>query len=96
MMKVKRMEVVKRDDGYFHYMNGKRVKAYYPKRGYAVMIVYEESPVDLDFGEKVWFPTAEELRRLADLMDESDKLTYELLGHGWEGKRPYHKLEEFV
>lgn len=95
-MKVKRMELVKRENGFFHYMNGKRVKAMYPRRGYAVMIFYEESPIDSDFGEKCWVPSAEELRRLADLMNESDRLTFDLLGHGWDGTRPYHKLEEFV
>ena len=90
------MELVKRDGGYFHLFNGKRVKAYYPRRGYAVMIFYEESPIDIDFGEKVWVPSAMELRRLADLMDQSDSKTFDLLGHGWEGERPFHKLEEFV
>jgi len=95
-LKVKRMEVVKREGGFFHYMNGKRVKAYYPRKGYVAIIFFEESPIDSDFGENAWVPTAAELRRLADLMDESDRLTFDLLGHGWDGERPYHKLEEFV
>jgi hypothetical protein len=33
---------------------------------------------------------------MADLMDKTDDLTWELLGHGWEGIRPYHKLIEFM
>jgi len=41
-------------------------------------------------------PSAEELRRLADLMNQSDSKTFELVGHGWEEERPNHKLEEFV
>ena len=49
-----------------------------------------------DFGEDVWVPSVEELRRFADLMNQSDSKTFELVGHGWEGERLYHKLEEFV
>jgi hypothetical protein len=60
------------------------------------MVFFENSLIDSDFGEKAWVPSAEELRRLVDLMDQSDSKTFELVSHGWEGERPYHKLEEFV
>ena len=90
------MELVRRENGFFHYMNGKQVKAYYPKRGYCVMVFFEDSPIDTDFNENVWCPSAKELRRVADMLDESDKLTYDMVGHGWGGERPYHRLEEFM
>jgi len=92
---VKRMDVILRKDGLFH-TNGKKVKAWYPKEGYVVMVFFENSAIDKDFEEDVWVPKAEELRRIADLMDRSDRKTFELLGHGWEGSRPFHMLEEFV
>jgi len=60
------------------------------------MLFFEESPIDTNFGEKAWVQSEEELRRIADFMDQSNSKTFELVGHGWEGDRPYHKLEEFV
>jgi hypothetical protein len=95
-MQVKRMDLVKRQGGYFHKWNGEKVKAVYPKQGYCVMVFFEESLIDTDFKEFVWCPSAQELRRLADLLDESDKLTYDMLGHGWAGERPYMRLEELL
>ena len=61
-----------------------------------MFVFFEESPIDVDFAETVWCPSAEELRRLAALMDKTDDLTFKMLGHGWEGKRPYHRLEELI
>jgi hypothetical protein len=90
------MDIMKRENGFFHYMNGKRVKAYYPKRGYWVMIFFEDSPIDMDFCEKVWCPSADELRRVADMLDESDRKTFDILGHGWGSERTYMRLEELL
>jgi len=56
----------------------------------------EESPIDTDFGEQAWVPSAEELKRLSALMNQTDGLTFKMVGRGWDGVRPYHKLEEFV
>ena len=60
------------------------------------MVFFEQSTIDADFRENVWCPSAAELRRIADLMDKTDHLTFKMLGHGWEGKRPFHMLEEFI
>lgn len=87
--------MVRREDGFFH-TDVKKVKAWYPQKGHVVMIFFENSQIDKDFEENVWVPKADELRRIADLMDESDRRTFKLLGHGWEGSRPFHMLEEFI
>jgi hypothetical protein len=94
-MRVKKIAVVLRKDGFFHY-DGRLIKAIYPNEGYGVMIFLESSPIDTDFEVSVWVPTAQELQLILEALDESDKLTYELLGHGWNGKRPFWKLEDFI
>ena len=95
-MKVKRIDIVRREDGLFHPEGKRKIRAVKHGKGYGVMVFFEGTPIDVDFGEAVWCPSADELRRIADLMDKSDHLTYELLGRGWEGKRPFHMLEEFM
>ena len=95
-MKVKRVDLVKREAGFFTLFNGKKVKAVKHGEGFGVGVYFERSQVDDDFGELVWFPSDEELKRILVALHESDKETYAMLGHGWEGLRPYHKLEEFV
>ena len=94
-MKVKRVDIIRREDGFFHTEKGK-IRAFKHGSGYGVFVYFERSPIDSDFGELVWTPKAEELRRMADMMDQTDHLTFKLLGHGWEGVRPFHMLEEFV
>ncbi len=95
MMRIKRVEIIRREDSYFH-TEIKKIKAHYQGNGYVVMIFFESSPIDNDFGENVWVPKAEELQQIANSLDKSDHMTYEMLGHGWDGDRPYHRLEEFV
>jgi len=95
-LRVKRIDIIKRQGGFFHTDFNGKVKAFKHGEGYGVFVFFEDSPIDSDFGELVWTPSAEELRRMADLMDKTDHLTFEMLGHGWEGKRPYHKLQEFM
>jgi len=95
-LKVKRVDIIRREGGFFHPENKKRIRAFKHGAGYGVFVFFEGSPIDSDFGELVWTPSAEELRRMADLMDKTDHLTFEMLGHGWEGVRPFHMLEEFV
>ena len=95
-MKVKRIDIIKREGGFFHPDHKPKIRAYKHGEGYGVMVFFESSPIDFDFQENVWCPSAEELQRIADLMDKTDHLTYEMLGHGWEGTRPFHMLEEFV
>jgi len=76
--------------------NDRKVKAIYPKEGYGVMVFLEPSSIDKDFEANVWVPSAEELEQIKKALDKSDDLTHKLLGHGWEGKRPFWKLEDFV
>ena len=94
-MRVKKIAVVLRKDGFFHY-DGRLIKAIYPNEGYGVMVFLESSPIDKDFEASVWVPTAQELQLILEALDESDELTHELLGHGWNGKRPFWKLEDFM
>jgi len=89
----------------------RKVKAVRSGDGYGVDVVFEASPIDCDLGglpqetlsllngtcqEFHFFITASQLSRIECLMDKSDRLTFELLGRGWDGERPYHRLEEFV
>ena len=109
-MRVKRIDLVRREGGYFH-LTDRKVKAVRKGDGYGVDVVFEASPLDCDLGnlpaetlsiltataqEFHFFITAKNLERIELLMDKSDRLTYDLIGHGWYGERPYHKLEEFV
>ncbi len=48
-MKVKRMDIVKRQGGYFHLPN-RKVKAVRKGDGYGVDVVFEASPLDCDLG----------------------------------------------
>jgi hypothetical protein len=110
-MHVKRIDIVKRQNGYFH-LTDRKVKSYRKGDGYGVDVVFEASPLDCDLGnlpqetlsilnatnqEFHFFITAKDLKRIELLMDKSDNLTFQLLGHGWDHpERPFHKLEEFV
>ena len=65
--------------------------------GYAVAVVMEHSLIDEASGCNLWFPKAWELEFLMKAMDRSDRLTHEMLGHGWlKGPRPYIRLEDFI
>ena len=94
-MRLKRVDIIKREGGNFH-LPDRKVKAYRKGDGFGVMVFFEQSPIDTDFGEFVWCPTAKELDRLNKMLDQSDKKTYDLIGHGWGGERPYMRLEEVL
>lgn len=109
-MRIKRIDLVKREGGYFH-LRDRKVKSYRKGDGWGVDVVFEASQLDCDLGglppetlavfaatcqEFHFFISAYDLKRVEALMDESDKLTFDLLGRGWDGIRPYHRLEEFV
>ena len=109
-MRVKRVDIVKRQGGFFH-LPDRKVKAVRKGDGYGVDVVFEASQLDCDLGglpeetlmafnataqEFHFFITAKDLERIELLMDKSDRLTYDMVGHGWDGKRPFHKLEEFI
>jgi len=95
-LKVKRIDIIKREDGFFHPENKPKIRAYKHGEGYGVMVFFEQSPIDSDFGEFVWCPSAAELKRIENMMHETDHMTFKMHGHGWEGVRPFHMLEEFV
>lgn len=94
-MRIREIAIVLRKDGFF-YWNGQKIKALYPGEGYGVMVFLESSPIDKDFEVSVWVPSVEELEAIQRALDRSDKLTHSLLGRGWNGKRPYWKLEDFM
>jgi hypothetical protein len=95
-MRVKKIAVVLRKDGFFHH-DGRLIKAIYPNEGYGVMVFLESSPIDKYFEAHVWVPAAQELQLILEALNESDELTHELLGHGWaSGPRPFQKLEDFM
>jgi hypothetical protein len=94
-MRIREIAVILRKDGFFHY-NGRLIKAVYPAVGFGVLVFLEPSEIDKDFEANVWVPSAEELEQIGKALDESDRKTHELLGHGWNGVRPYWKLEDFM
>lgn len=109
-MRVKRIDLVKREGGFFH-LPDRKVRSVRKGDGWGVDVVFEASQLDCDLGglpaetlsvfdatrqEFHFFITDSQLRRIEALMDKSDRLTYELLGHGWDGERPFHRLEEYV
>lgn len=94
-MRVKKIALVLRKGGFFHY-EGQKIEAVRPGEGYAVMVILEPSPIDKDFGCSVWVPSADELEAIKKALDKSDELTHKLLGHGWTGKRTFFKLYEFM
>jgi hypothetical protein len=99
-MRIRNIVVVLRKDGFFHW-NGQFVKAFYPGKGYAVMVFLEASPIDKDFETYVWVPSVEEVEEILNSFDKSDELTCQLRGgKGWDhGPRPYRlsqKLAEFM
>jgi len=95
-MRIKKIAVVLRKDHYFCLEDGRRIRAVYPNEGYAVMVFLENSPIDKDFEANVWVPSVEDLEKIKAALDKSDNLTHKMLGHGWTGKRPFHKLEDFM
>ena len=94
-MRLRRVAIVLRKDGFFHYED-RKVRAVYPKNGYVVMVFLESSPIDKDFATYIWVPSEDELRQIREALDRSDDMTHRLLGHGWAGKRPFYKLHDFM
>jgi len=88
-MKIREVAIILRRDGVFH-LPDRNVKSVYPNAGYAVLVFLERSPIDEDFNTFVWVPSTEDLKKIKAALDESDSLTFALLGHGWSnGPRPY-------
>jgi len=92
-MRIREVAVILRKNGAFH-LPDREVKSYYPNAGYAVLVFLEGSPIDEDFGTFVWVPSTEDLKKIQAALDESDTLTFALLGHGWSnGPRPYGAIK---
>lgn len=101
-MQISSVEFTKRFDG-FHYFRDRKIQAVRVGNGFGALVTFEMSQIDHDFKEAlhsnevgVWVPSAEELEQIKQALDKSDRLTHDLLGRGWNGKRPYWKLEDFM
>jgi len=65
--------------------------------GWAVGVVMRRSPIDDLIGAFLWFPKACDIDLITEAMNRSDRLTHDMLGHGWSrGPRPYIRLEDFI
>lgn len=95
----------------FHFEDGTKVEAYKHGEGVGVDVMFRVSQIDVDCGLSEgqasnltrvtfhWFPSATELRQIADMLDQSQVKTFDLLGHGWKhGTRPYNgtEISQFV
>jgi hypothetical protein len=88
-MKVKKIVLVKRQDGNFMF-EGRKISAIKKGDGYGVAITLESSPIDKDFGVPILFLSEENRKQIIQLFDESDKLTAVMIGHDWKsGPRPF-------
>ena len=94
-MRVKKIAIVLRKDGFFLY-NDRKIQAVRPGQGYGVMVILEPSQIDEDFGVPVWVPSQEELEQIRRALKRSNELTHELRGRGWGGRRPYWRVEDFM
>lgn len=94
-MRIREVAIILRKDGFFH-LQDRKVRAVYPNAGYGVMVFLDPSPIDKDFEAYVWVPSVEDLEKIRAALDKSDNLTHELLGRGWNGVRPFWKLQDFM
>jgi len=109
-MRLRAVVIVLRKDGFFHTGDAivhrsydsfycfpyKKVPAVRQYRGWGVALVLRSSQVDADFGAQTLFLEEQHLRVIEEAFRKSDELTHELLGHGWNGVRPFWKLEDFI
>ena len=86
-------------DGGFSGFPVSHVPAYYRKNnpidGYGVALILQSSTADQDFGVPILFLKEDQICTIRKALDKSDELTEKLLGRGWAGKRPCHKLHHF-
>jgi len=94
-VRVKKIVVVLRQGGFFHY-DHHRIPAVRPGEGYGVLVILEPSQIDTDFGTYVWVPSQNEIEQILRALKKSDELTHELRGRGWAGRRPYWRVEDFM
>ena len=85
-MRIREIAIIKRAQGFFEY-EGRKIPAVHSGNGFGVGLRLESSPVDLDFGFPILFLTNEDVQIIKKAFLESDKLTFQLVGHGWKAKR---------
>jgi len=82
-MKIKDVIMVKRVNGFFEY-EGRKIPAVHLGNGYGVGLKLESSQADVDFGFPILFLTNEDIQAIKKAFLKSDKLTFQLVGHGWK------------
>ena len=85
-MRIKEIAIIKRNEGFFEF-EGRRIPAVHPGNGFGVGLRLESSQVDNDFGFPILFLTNEDVQIIKKAFLKSDKLTFQLVGHGWKSKR---------
>jgi len=110
-MRLRAVVIIMRKNGYFHTQDAviyrsydgfqgfskPKVPAVYPRNGWGVALILKQSQADQDFGVPILFLSEDEVTVIREAFTKSDELTYNLLGHGWlHGKRPFHKLADFM
>ena len=85
-MRIKEIAIIKRNEGFFEF-KGRKILAVHPGNGFGVGLKLESSQVDVDFGFPILFLTNEDVEIIKKAFLESDKLTFQLIGHGWKSKR---------
>ena len=104
-MLVKNIILIRRQGGKF-FFRGQEIPAVHEGDGWGVALLLVPSQVDLDFkldGEYILFLKEDDRVKIEEMFDRSDDLTYEMLGRGWRGRRPYKgrrkqegRLEEYM
>jgi len=109
-MRLRAVVIILRKNGFFHTGDAITYRSYdrfkgFPYRfvpavrkgnGWGVALVLKTSQVDTDFGISTLFLTDGHLKAVEEAFKKSDELTHELLGHGWNGQRPFWKVEDFM
>jgi hypothetical protein len=85
-MRIKEISIIKRNKGFFEY-EGQKIPAIHPGNGFGVGLKLESSQIDDDFGFPILFLTNEDIQIIKKAFLQSDKLTFQLIGHGWKNKR---------
>jgi len=87
-MKIKNIVLVRRENGVFHF-KGKKIPAVRQGNGWGVAVLLEPSQVDKDFGCPILFLSEDDRKTIETLFNRSDEMTFEMLGRGWGGRRPF-------
>jgi hypothetical protein len=82
-MRIKEVVLVKRVDGFFEF-EGRKIMAVHRGNGYGVGLKLEPSQADVDFGFPILFLTNDDVTTIKKAFLKSDKLTFQLVGHGWK------------